>query len=355
VLWNILLVEDDRISARYFTHMLSGANYRITVAPTCEQARALACSGHFSLVVVDHELPDGDGVELTRWLRRCPQLENVPIIMCTASDDESTLRASFEAGVTDFMRKPLRLTELKVRVQSAIKLHEATLNSWETLSSASLANVVSVLAHEINNPLAVAYYCTERLQEEHPEGADRAGLLRRGLDRIRSLVADLRVLALTEESSVEWISLQQTLRLASRILCVRNSGRLSVRGEIAEDVQVHAHPGMLGQAIVSLGNHLLDHAELQGGGSVQFGAERHGDEVELGISLRLAEIPGELTPLQVGPEPPQVILSRRHLAQFGAQLSAVSVSATELKLVIRLACLEPVETQGAERNEPSHV
>lgn len=336
--------------------MLSGANYRITVAPTCEEARALACAGRYSLVVVDHELPDGDGVELTRWFRRCPQLENVPIIMCTASDDENTLRRSFEAGVSDFMRKPLRLTELKVRVQSAIKLHEATLNSWETLSSASLANVVSVLAHEINNPLAVAYYCTERLQEEHPDGSDRAELLRRGLDRIRSLVSDLRVLALTEESAVEWISLAQTVRLASRILCVRNSGRLSVRDEVTSDLQVHAHPGLLGQAIVSLGNRLLDHAEMHGGGAVHFYVEPNGGHVDLAICLRLAEIPAELTPLQVGPEPPQVILSRRHLAQFGAQLSAVSVSATELKLVIRLACLEPAEpAPGAERNEPSHV
>lgn len=330
--------------------MLEGEGFEIVVAPTCERARALAVNGGFSLVVLDHELPDGDGVSLTRWMRSCPELESVPVIMCTASDDEETLQRSFEAGVTDFMRKPLRLTELKVRVMNAIQLYQATLGQLKSLQSAALANVVSVLAHEINNPLAVAFYCAERLEEELPQAGPRTSLLRKGLDRIRSLVADLRILALTDESAVEWTPVQDCLRLAGRILRVRNCGPLVIREHPTEDqVFVLAHPGLLAQAIMSAGHLLLNRAEQSGGGVLHLGF--HQARGMSWVELRLELTEDKVAAPDNGPEPAQLVLARRRLAEFDAHLHAENGGAT---LKIQLIAAEN-PGMALERNGVNHV
>jgi len=77
------------------------------------------------LVIVDYMMPDIDGLQLVRTLRTLATHADVPIIMVTADDDRKTRLAAIDAGVTDFIAKPVEPTELKARVSNLLKLRGA--------------------------------------------------------------------------------------------------------------------------------------------------------------------------------------------------------------------------------------
>ena len=316
----ILLVEDDIISAKFFKRVLESQNYKVYIAKDCQSARSLAIEQTFSLVFVDLMLPDGDGFELTRYFRSRPELATIPVIMCTACEHEQTFSNAFAAGVSDFIRKPCLPTELVVRAANAIQLREAQLKVAALQQSRTLMSMASLVAHEINNPLAAAYYFLNSMSAKIPEQPDshrECKMLFEVLDRIRTLVADLRTVALVDESAESSVWLSESLRLVSRILSVRNSKGTWVKVDLRQDLQVRSHPGLMAQALVALGGYWLDLVEDLGGGCLEISAFQAEGRGRVTLSLRPA------FPERVGDfaaEPPEVILARRHLAGVGATL-----------------------------------
>lgn len=78
-----------------------------------------------NLVLMDIQLPDQNGIEITRTLKQDPVLENLPVLVITGLDDPDKLPQAFEAGCTDYLTKPLSKMEFRARVQSALRLKEA--------------------------------------------------------------------------------------------------------------------------------------------------------------------------------------------------------------------------------------
>jgi len=77
------------------------------------------------LVIVDYLMPDIDGLQLVRTLRSLATHAHVPIIMVTANDDRETRLGAIDAGVTDFIAKPVDPIELKARVSNLLQLRGA--------------------------------------------------------------------------------------------------------------------------------------------------------------------------------------------------------------------------------------
>ncbi len=126
---NILLIEDDLDAAQHMRALLEH-NWRttVTLATTGDQAlKVLADCGHdpdcvrFDLVILDLGLPDIDGIELCRRVRRQGELQRVPILVVTAYTDEEHIEAAFEAGASDYLSKPVRSRELIARIRSALR------------------------------------------------------------------------------------------------------------------------------------------------------------------------------------------------------------------------------------------
>jgi len=78
------------------------------------------------VICVDWQMPGVDGVEFCRILRGDNRYRDVPIIMVTASEEEQTLVDAFEAGATDFIRKPIKSVEFLARIRVAVRLHRET-------------------------------------------------------------------------------------------------------------------------------------------------------------------------------------------------------------------------------------
>ncbi|WP_460031819.1 diguanylate cyclase domain-containing protein [Megalodesulfovibrio paquesii] len=135
----ILIVDDSPVAALQLEHCLAKAGYEgIVVAPNVRNAFALlekseaadspAAQPAFDLILMDINMPDMNGIQATRLLKDDPRLQDIPVILISASDDKETLEQGFNAGAIDYLTKPINLLELRARVKAALRLKEETDN-----------------------------------------------------------------------------------------------------------------------------------------------------------------------------------------------------------------------------------
>ena len=122
----VLIVDDSRSSLAMISAIVKDA---VTAQiDTCQhpfEAIKRTQSEQYDLVLVDHIMPEMDGVEVTTALRAMESYRLVPIIMVTSDMDKKTRLEAFGAGVTDFVNKPFDPTELQARVVNLLALRQA--------------------------------------------------------------------------------------------------------------------------------------------------------------------------------------------------------------------------------------
>jgi DNA-binding response OmpR family regulator len=115
---SILVVEDETSIASFVSAYLKNAGYMVRTALNAQSAIAEIGSEMPSLIVLDLNLPDGDGVELCRSIRKG---SDVPILMLTARDEDVDKIIGLEVGADDYMTKPFNPRELVARVKSVLR------------------------------------------------------------------------------------------------------------------------------------------------------------------------------------------------------------------------------------------
>jgi DNA-binding response OmpR family regulator len=115
---SVLLVEDERSISEPFAHALSRNGFRTTVAGTCAEAIELAEAIEPDVVLLDLALPDGDGRDVCRRLRRS---SDVPIIMVTASGTVLDRVVGLELGADDYIIKPFAVKEVVARIRAVLR------------------------------------------------------------------------------------------------------------------------------------------------------------------------------------------------------------------------------------------
>jgi DNA-binding response OmpR family regulator len=114
----ILVVEDETSIASFVAAYLRNAGYGVTTAATAQTALIQLAADSPGLVILDLNLPDGDGVELCRRIRKT---SDVPILMLTARDEDIDKIIGLEVGADDYMTKPFNPRELVARVKSILR------------------------------------------------------------------------------------------------------------------------------------------------------------------------------------------------------------------------------------------
>src|SRR6059036_2227220 len=114
----VLVVEDEASIASFVSLYLKNAGYEVHVAETGEDALAKAEAQQPSLIVLDLMLPDIDGIEVCRRLRR---RSDVPILMLTARDEDVDKIIGLEVGADDYLTKPFNPRELVARIKSVLR------------------------------------------------------------------------------------------------------------------------------------------------------------------------------------------------------------------------------------------
>lgn len=139
-----ILIVDDSPDERLFLHrILRDAGYTqvLTATGTCQAFERLDLESpalvegraDVDLILLDIRMPDMDGIEACARIKAVERYQDVPILMVTARDKTTFLKAAFEAGATDYISKPVDKVELLARVRSALKLkHEMDFRKhWE--------------------------------------------------------------------------------------------------------------------------------------------------------------------------------------------------------------------------------
>lgn len=116
----LLVVEDDAHIAKLLCQFLNGEGYDAAAVTSGEGALAHAQSTQPELIVLDLMLPGMDGVETCLALR---EFYVGPILMLTAHEGEMQEVIALNAGVDDFMHKPIRPHVLKARIQALLRRH----------------------------------------------------------------------------------------------------------------------------------------------------------------------------------------------------------------------------------------
>lgn len=126
----ILIVDDAEESRLLFQSILAGARYRGVQAVESARAAFTALGMPHpaadqplpDLILLDHVMPDIDGVEACRKIKAVEALKDIPIIMVTVATEEKTLKQAFAAGVVDYITKPVRKVEFLARVSAGLHL-----------------------------------------------------------------------------------------------------------------------------------------------------------------------------------------------------------------------------------------
>ena len=115
----ILVVEDDLALSTGLCFELDAHGYLSIAAYNCQKARQLLADGGADLVLLDVNLPDGNGFALCReWKAADPQL---PVIFLTANDLEQDVLNGFDLGAEDYVTKPFHMEILLRRVEVALR------------------------------------------------------------------------------------------------------------------------------------------------------------------------------------------------------------------------------------------
>jgi DNA-binding response OmpR family regulator len=117
----VLAADDDDDILELVAFRLERSGYTVLRARDGEEALRLAEEQTPDIAVLDVGMPKLDGLELTRLLREREATSKIPIILLTAWVQESDIERGFQAGATDYMRKPFSPTELAARVQAALR------------------------------------------------------------------------------------------------------------------------------------------------------------------------------------------------------------------------------------------
>ena len=117
----ILVVEDEPGILEMLSFSLTRAGFQVWESPSAEDALRRLEGTLPSLVVLDWMLPGLSGVDLAKRLRRDQHTADLPIIMLTARGEEADKLKSFDAGIDDYVTKPLSPRELVARVRALLR------------------------------------------------------------------------------------------------------------------------------------------------------------------------------------------------------------------------------------------
>lgn len=114
----LLIVEDDEGLMRGITFTLQKDGYEADTASSIKEAKELLIRNEYDLMLLDLNLPDGDGLDLCEWVKH--QYE-FPVIMLTARDLETDEVIGLERGADDYVTKPFSLAVLKARIAANLR------------------------------------------------------------------------------------------------------------------------------------------------------------------------------------------------------------------------------------------
>jgi twitching motility two-component system response regulator PilH len=112
----ILIVDDSPTERYYLTDILVKHGYSVSTAENGEEAMAKIRADKPELILMDVVMPGANGFQVTRSIARDPELQDVPVIICSSKDQETDRIWGMRQGARDYLVKPVNPAELLEKI-----------------------------------------------------------------------------------------------------------------------------------------------------------------------------------------------------------------------------------------------
>ncbi len=120
--YKILLIDDDNENIQLIKRKLSINKFEYFSSENGSEGYNIAVEVIPDIILLDWQMPDLDGIEVLKMLKKNALTSSIPVVMITGvMRDSDHLKTAFEAGASDFLRKPVNSTELDARINSIIR------------------------------------------------------------------------------------------------------------------------------------------------------------------------------------------------------------------------------------------
>lgn len=149
---SVLIIEDDLTFSLMLTTWLGKKGFEVTTAVSVADARQRIKAGSYDLVLSDLRLPDGDGIDLLKWLK--DEYPRLPLIMMTSYAEIQTAVLAMKSGAADYIAKPLNPEELLAKIREILR--QPDVNGAASASGGPTSKTVSRKKTEVATAKAPA-------------------------------------------------------------------------------------------------------------------------------------------------------------------------------------------------------
>jgi signal transduction histidine kinase len=307
----ILVVDDNAANRDLARSTLEDEGYEVVLASGGLEALEKFRAGTFDCILLDVRMPDMDGIAVCERLRAMPEGADVPVLFFTALRDLDTFDRALRAGGNDFLTKPVRPTELVVRVQAAIKLRRLSGELHEQYAvlrqqrdhlfrlQLQKERLTAFVVHDLKNPVNAMDLHAQLIVRDKTVGAsarESAAQIRTEARHLTRLILNLLDISKADEGQLTPrlgdVDLASTVaEVFAELDAAARARRVELRSALAHE-RLRADGDLLRRAMTNLVENAIRHAPEQT--AVTVSSSRSGGGIELRVADQGSGVPTEL-------------------------------------------------------------
>ena len=240
----LLIIDNEASHADALQQYLTRHGYEVRLAYNGEQAVKEILDQTPDLLILELNLPDASGLQLTYQLRQDPELTYLPVIMITAQDEERKRLQSMVSGADDYLPKPVSELDLLVRVQALLRTkaqidsliqqkrdlltalesrNKQLENALSAVAEADMLkkNIMNAVSHEMGTPMlqikSAVHLLVEDVRKTDPDSTP-ANLATQAVSRLEGIIQNFTDLARAENLKLEAFLFKGAVDLAIRAI-----------------------------------------------------------------------------------------------------------------------------------------
>jgi CheY-like chemotaxis protein len=116
----VMIIEDEEDAAELFAEMMRLSGYRVIKSSKSAPALEMMKTDKPDVILLDIMMPEISGLDILRFMRRDPLLEDIPVVIITAKGMPVDIKNGMEAGASTYLTKPVGFFDLKEAVERAL-------------------------------------------------------------------------------------------------------------------------------------------------------------------------------------------------------------------------------------------